>query len=236
MMTAPALKFLVASSFLIAINSLMRQYIRKRIDLTVLLYLANNNNNNNNDRFTALCPGLPGWASTRRNTHPPTIQSLSASSIYHDPLHPPCSNYVLGNLFAQPLSMSTIQPTISDKNDMTCAAINIEHPMKFDINDCIYYAVTCLLVKLVQRRLKFLRIFPDCHQWRVRSLCLQTTDSNPFNNLACNIDKQIFKNAHWRNFYLPYFLLHHHRHSERVRVGSFLMTHQHNTITPFRFS
>ena len=60
MMTAPALKFLVASSFLIAINSLMRQYIRKRIDLTVLLYLANNNNNNNNDRFTALCPGLPG--------------------------------------------------------------------------------------------------------------------------------------------------------------------------------
>jgi len=45
--------------------------------------------NNNNDRFTALCPGLPGWAGTRINTHPPTIliiiQSLSASSIYHDP-------------------------------------------------------------------------------------------------------------------------------------------------------
>jgi len=36
-----------------------------------------------------LCSGLPGWAGTRRNTHPPTIliviQSLSASSIYHDP-------------------------------------------------------------------------------------------------------------------------------------------------------
>ena len=65
----------------------------------------------NNDRFTALCPGLPGWAGTRRNTHPPTIliivQSLSAS-IYHDPLHPPCSNYVLGNLYAQPLSMSSL--------------------------------------------------------------------------------------------------------------------------------
>ena len=34
-------------------------------------------------------PGLPGRAGTRRNTHPPTIviivQSLSASSIYHDP-------------------------------------------------------------------------------------------------------------------------------------------------------
>jgi len=29
--------------------------------------------NNNNDRFTALCPGLPGWAGTRRNIHPPTI-------------------------------------------------------------------------------------------------------------------------------------------------------------------
>jgi len=31
------------------------------------------NNNNNNNRFTALCPGLSGWAGTRRNTHPPTI-------------------------------------------------------------------------------------------------------------------------------------------------------------------
>ena len=28
---------------------------------------------NNINRFTALCSGLPGWASTRRNTHPPTI-------------------------------------------------------------------------------------------------------------------------------------------------------------------
>jgi len=66
---------------------------------------------NNNNHFTALCPGLPGWAGTRRNFHPPTtliiIQSLSASSIYYDPQHPPCSNYVLGNLFAQPLSTST---------------------------------------------------------------------------------------------------------------------------------
>ena len=26
-----------------------------------------NNNNNNNNCFTALCPGLPGWAGTRRN-------------------------------------------------------------------------------------------------------------------------------------------------------------------------
>jgi len=35
--------------------------------------------NNNNYRFTALCPGLPGWASTRRNTHPP---SWSSSNLY----------------------------------------------------------------------------------------------------------------------------------------------------------
>ena len=61
-----------------------------------------------NDRFTALWPGLPGQAGTRWNTHPPAIliiiQSLSASSIYHDPQHPPCSNYVLCNLIAQSLS------------------------------------------------------------------------------------------------------------------------------------
>jgi len=30
-------------------------------------------NNNNSNHFTALCLGLPGWAGTRRNTHPPTI-------------------------------------------------------------------------------------------------------------------------------------------------------------------
>ena len=68
--------------------------------------------NNNNNCFMALCPGLPVCGGTRRYTHPPTIliiiQSLSASSIYHDPRHPPCSNYVLGNLFAQPLSMSSL--------------------------------------------------------------------------------------------------------------------------------
>jgi len=45
--------------------------------------------NNNNNRFTALCPGLPGWASTRRNIHPPIIliiiQTLSTSSMYYVP-------------------------------------------------------------------------------------------------------------------------------------------------------
>jgi len=67
-------------------------------DVNFMYYTTTNNN-----RFTALCPGLPRLAGTRRNTHPPTIliiiQSFSASSIYHDPYHPPCSNYVLGNLF-----------------------------------------------------------------------------------------------------------------------------------------
>jgi len=37
----------------------------------------NNNNNNNNNRFAALCPGLPGLAGTRRNTHPPTIMIIN---------------------------------------------------------------------------------------------------------------------------------------------------------------
>ena len=66
-------------------------------------------NNNNNIRFTALCQGLLGRGSTRRNIYPPTIliiiQSLSASSIYQ---HPPCSNHVFGNFFVQPLSTSSL--------------------------------------------------------------------------------------------------------------------------------
>ena len=58
--------------------------------------------------FTALCPGLPGWASTRRNIHPPTYPDYQPIFInfliYHDPQHPPC--YVFDNLFAQLLSIS----------------------------------------------------------------------------------------------------------------------------------
>ena len=49
---------------------------------------------NNNNRFTALCPGLPGWAGTRRNTHPPTIliiiqslYQLLLSTTIHSILH-----------------------------------------------------------------------------------------------------------------------------------------------------
>jgi len=44
-------------------------------------------------------------------THSPIliiIQPLSASSIYYDPQHLPCSIYGLDNLFAQPLSKSSL--------------------------------------------------------------------------------------------------------------------------------
>jgi len=63
-------------------------YITKVLDNAGILREVNNNTHNNS--FTALCPGLPGWAGTRRNSHPPTsilniIQSLSASSVYYNP-------------------------------------------------------------------------------------------------------------------------------------------------------
>ena len=60
-------------------------------------------------RLCGFCPGQPGWAGTRRNIHPLTPivvinHPLSASSIYYDPWHPPCSVYVPGSFFAQSLS------------------------------------------------------------------------------------------------------------------------------------
>jgi len=53
--------------------------------------------------------GQRGWAGTRRNIHPliPIVvinHPLSASSIYYDPWHPPCSIYVPDSLFVQHLS------------------------------------------------------------------------------------------------------------------------------------
>ena len=77
---------------------------------TLTQYSTAITNNNSNNRFMALCPGLPGWASTRRNTHPPTIliiiQFLSAfsSTTILDIL--PVQIYC--NLFAQPLSTSSL--------------------------------------------------------------------------------------------------------------------------------
>jgi len=41
-------------------------------------------------------------------THPPSwsLPIFISFFVYYDPQHPPCSNCVLRNLFAQPLSMS----------------------------------------------------------------------------------------------------------------------------------
>jgi len=55
------------------------------------------------------CTGQPGWAGTRRNIRPLTPivvinRPLSASSIQHDPRHPPCSTHVPDSLFPQSLS------------------------------------------------------------------------------------------------------------------------------------
>jgi len=55
--------------------------------------------------LSGLCSGQPGC----RNIHPLTSimvinHSLSASSIFYDPRHPPCSIYVPDSLFPQPLS------------------------------------------------------------------------------------------------------------------------------------
>ena len=64
--------------------------------------------------FTALCPGLPRWAGTRRNIHPLTPilvinHHLSSSSIYYNPWHFLCSIYVPDSLF--PLSPSFLWST-----------------------------------------------------------------------------------------------------------------------------
>jgi len=59
--------------------------------------------------LSGLCMGQPWWAGTGRNIHPltPIMVSnhpLSASSIFYDPWHPPCSIYVPDSLFPQSLS------------------------------------------------------------------------------------------------------------------------------------
>ena len=68
--------------------------------------------------FMALCPGQPGWAGTRRNIHLLTSiliinHPLSATAIYCNSQHPPCSIYVHNNLFAQSLSkFSLVYPFV----------------------------------------------------------------------------------------------------------------------------
>ena len=59
--------------------------------------------------LSGLVPGQPGRVSTRRNIHPLTPivvigHPLSASSIYYDPWHPPCSIYAPDSLFPQSFS------------------------------------------------------------------------------------------------------------------------------------
>ena len=58
----------------------------------------------------AFGPGLPGWASTRKNTHQLTPiliigHPLSTSSIYYDPWHPLCSVCMLGGPLWQSLQV-----------------------------------------------------------------------------------------------------------------------------------
>ena len=64
------------------------------------------------NRFTALCPGLPGWAGTRRNTHPLTYPHHQPSfiSFFHLLRFIASSHsiYVLDSLSAQPLSKSSL--------------------------------------------------------------------------------------------------------------------------------
>ena len=75
-----------------------------RSDLAVTA--RNNNANNNNNHFTALCPGLHGWASTRRNIHPPSTWSscnlyeLLPSTTIHSilPVQSTCLAIFLHNL------------------------------------------------------------------------------------------------------------------------------------------
>ena len=69
---------------------------------------ATHTHTHTHDRFTALCPGLPGWAGTRRNIHP-----LTPVLLINHPYHLPPSTtnhtiilaqstyiYILGNLSA----------------------------------------------------------------------------------------------------------------------------------------
>ena len=65
----------------------------------------------NNNHLTAVCPGQPGWAGTRRNIHPLTpilvnVLFLSPFSICNGPRHPLYSAYVLDSPLEQPVSRS----------------------------------------------------------------------------------------------------------------------------------
>jgi len=66
----------------------------------------------NNQQFTAICPGLPGWAGTRRNIHPPTSiliinhpLSASSSTTIHSILP---VQFMCLTVFGWPLSKSSL--------------------------------------------------------------------------------------------------------------------------------
>jgi len=64
-------------------------------------------------QLSGLCLGQPGWAGTRRNIHPLTPvmvinRCLSASSIFYNPWHPPCSIYMPDSVFPQSLSQFSL--------------------------------------------------------------------------------------------------------------------------------
>ena len=63
--------------------------------LCVCMYVCTHTHTHTHNHLMALCPGPPGWASTRRNIHLLTTilinrHPLSTSSIYYDPYQPPC--------------------------------------------------------------------------------------------------------------------------------------------------
>ena len=73
-------------------------------------YKARYGHTHTQNRLMALCPGLPGWASTKRNnscTHAHPDHQTSFIT-YYDPQHPPCSVYVFDSPFPQPLSRSSL--------------------------------------------------------------------------------------------------------------------------------
>ena len=77
---------------------------------TVFLFFVFLTTRDNNNRFTALFLVLPGWAGTRRNTHPPSCSSsnlyqLLPSTMIHSILlvQITCLAIFLHNLFSCPL-------------------------------------------------------------------------------------------------------------------------------------
>ena len=84
---------------------------KKQSHLYQIMTIFNNYTHTHN-LLMALCLGLPGQASTRRNIHPLTAipfirHPLSSSSICYHQQQPPCSIYMLDNPFPQPLSRSS---------------------------------------------------------------------------------------------------------------------------------